>query len=40
VNPWKEDRENSDASGVALQAWREKLRWAGGLLCDTAGVGE
>ena len=23
VNPWKEDRENSDASGVALQAWRE-----------------
>ena len=23
VNPWKEDRENSDAGGVALQAWRE-----------------
>ena len=29
VNPWKEDRENSDAGGVALQAWREKLRWVG-----------
>ena len=27
VNPWKEDRENSDAGGVALQALREKLRW-------------
>ena len=23
VNPWKEERENSDAGGVALQAWRE-----------------
>ena len=23
VNPWKEDRENSDAGGVALQALRE-----------------
>ena len=29
VNPWKEDRENSDAGGVALQALREKVRWAG-----------
>ena len=27
VNSWKEDRENSDAGGVALQALREKLRW-------------
>ena len=29
VNPWKEDRENSDAGCVALQAWREhhSLPW-------------
>ena len=26
------------SGGVALQAWREKLRWVGWLLCDTAGV--
>ena len=25
VNPWKEDRENSDAGGVALQAWMEYI---------------
>ena len=25
VNPWKEDREKSDAGGVALQAWMEYI---------------
>ena len=25
VNPWKEDRENSAAGGVALQAWMEYI---------------
>ena len=40
VNPWKEDRENSDAGGVALQALREKLRWIGGGCCATPPVSE